>query len=38
VIAFKAAAPTAGLAITTEVAGGVAVSAHAPDAVGDVSS
>ena len=35
-IAFKAAAPTRSLAITTEVAGGVASSTKAPDAVGDV--
>ena len=35
-VAFKAAAPTASLAITTEVAGGVPVSKNAPDAVGDV--
>jgi hypothetical protein len=34
-IAFKAAAPTTSLAITTEVAGGVPVSKNAPDAVGD---
>ena len=37
VVAFKAAGSTAGLAITTEVAGGVAVSEHAPDAVGDLA-
>jgi Anti-sigma-K factor rskA len=36
-IAFKAAVPTASLAITTEVAGGVPVSRNAPDAVGDVA-
>jgi hypothetical protein len=36
-IAFKAAAPTASLAITTEIAGGVPVSRNAPDAVGDVA-
>jgi hypothetical protein len=36
-IAFKAAAPTMSLAITTEVAGGVPVSHNAPDAVGDVA-
>jgi hypothetical protein len=36
-VAFKAAAPTQSLAITTEVAGGVPVSQHAPDAVGDVA-
>ena len=36
-IAFKAAAPTQSLAITTEVAGGVPVSHNAPDAVGDVA-
>jgi len=36
-IAFKAAAPTTSLAITTEVAGGVPVSRNAPDAVGDVA-
>jgi hypothetical protein len=35
-VAFKAAVPTQSLAITTEVAGGVASSEHAPDAVGDV--
>ena len=35
-VAFKAAAPTTSLAITTEVAGGVPVSQNAPDAVGDV--
>ena len=35
-IAFKAAAPTTTLAITTEVAGGVPVSRNAPDAVGDI--
>lgn len=37
VVAFKAAAPTQSLAITTEVAGGVPVSHNAPDAVGDVA-
>jgi Anti-sigma-K factor rskA len=36
-IAFKAAAPTQSLAITTEVAGGVPVSRNAPDAVGDIT-
>jgi hypothetical protein len=36
-VAFKAAVPTASLAITTEVAGGVPVSRNAPDAVGDVA-
>ncbi len=36
-IAFKAAAPTQSLAITTEVSGGVPVSHNAPDAVGDVA-
>jgi anti-sigma factor RsiW len=36
-VAFKAAAPTRSLAITTEVAGGVPVSQHAPDAVGDIA-
>ena len=36
-IAFKAAAPTQSLAITTEVAGGVPVSHNAPDAVGDIA-
>ena len=36
VVAFKAAAPTQSLAITTEAAGGVPVSHNAPDAVGDV--
>jgi len=36
-VAFKAAAPTQSLAITTEVAGGVPVSRNAPDAVGDVA-
>jgi anti-sigma-K factor RskA len=36
-VAFKAAAPTQSLAITTEVAGGVPVSQNAPDAVGDVA-
>jgi hypothetical protein len=36
-VAFKAAAPTTSLAITTEVAGGVPVSHNAPDAVGDVA-
>jgi hypothetical protein len=36
-IAFKAAAPTTSLAITTEVAGGVPVSKNAPDAVGDIA-
>ena len=36
-VAFKAAAPTQSLAITTEVAGGVPVSHNAPDAVGDVA-
>jgi anti-sigma-K factor RskA len=37
VVAFKAASTTAALAITTEVAGGVAISEHAPDAVGDLA-
>jgi hypothetical protein len=36
-VAFQAALPTQSLAITTEVAGGVAVSRNAPDAVGDVA-
>jgi hypothetical protein len=36
VVAFKAAAPTKRLAITTERAGGVAVTGNAPDAAGDV--
>jgi Anti-sigma-K factor rskA len=36
-IAFKAAAPTQSLAITTELAGGVPVSRNAPDAVGDIT-
>jgi anti-sigma factor RsiW len=36
-VAFKAAAPTQSLAITTEAAGGVPVSHNAPDAVGDVA-
>jgi Anti-sigma-K factor rskA len=36
-VAFKAAAPTQSLAITTEVAGGVPVSRNAPDAVGDIA-
>jgi hypothetical protein len=36
-VAFRAAAPTTSLAITTEVAGGVPVSRNAPDAVGDVA-
>jgi hypothetical protein len=36
VVAFKAAGPTEGLAITTEVAGGVPVSRNSPDAVGDI--
>lgn len=36
-VAFKAAAPTTSLAITTEVAGGVPVSRNAPDAVGDIA-
>jgi hypothetical protein len=36
-VAFKAAAPTTSLAITTEVAGGVPASKNAPDAVGDVA-
>jgi hypothetical protein len=36
-IAFKAAAPTTSLAITTEVAGGVPASKNAPDAVGDIA-
>jgi hypothetical protein len=36
-VAFEAAAPTKALAITTEVAGGVPVSHHAPDAAGNVS-
>jgi Anti-sigma-K factor rskA, C-terminal/Anti-sigma-K factor RskA, N-terminal domain len=36
VVAFKSAAGTAALAISTEVAGGVAVSTHAPDAAGDL--
>jgi anti-sigma-K factor RskA len=35
-VAFHAAVPTQSLAITTEAAGGVPVSHHAPDAVGDV--
>jgi anti-sigma-K factor RskA len=35
-VAFQAAMPTQSLAITTEAAGGVPVSQHAPDAVGDV--
>jgi hypothetical protein len=35
-VAFKAAGPTQSLAITTEVAGGVPVSHHAPDAAGDI--
>ncbi len=35
-VAFKAAVPTQSLAITTEIAGGVASSTAAPDAVGDV--
>jgi len=37
IIAFKAAAPTQRLAITTEAAGGVPVSHNTPDAVGDIS-
>jgi len=36
-VAFKAAAPTTSLAITTEVAGGVPASKNAPDAVGDIA-
>jgi anti-sigma factor RsiW len=36
-VAFQAALPTQSLAITTEVAGGVAVSRNAPDAVGDIA-
>ena len=36
-VAFKAAAPTQSLAITTEVAGGVPVTRNAPDAVGDIA-
>jgi anti-sigma-K factor RskA len=36
-VAFKAAAPTTSLAITTEVAGGVPVTRNAPDAVGDLA-
>ncbi len=36
-VAFKAATPTARLAITTEVAGGVPVTRKTPDAVGDVA-
>jgi Anti-sigma-K factor rskA, C-terminal/Anti-sigma-K factor RskA, N-terminal domain len=36
IVAFKAAARTAALAISTEVAGGVAVITHAPDAAGDL--
>jgi Anti-sigma-K factor rskA, C-terminal len=35
-VAFAAAVPTQTLAITTEVAGGVPVSRHAPDVVGKV--
>jgi anti-sigma factor RsiW len=37
VVAFKVAGDPLGLAITTEVAGGVAVSAQTPDAVGNLS-
>jgi len=37
-VAFHAAVPTQSLAITTEVAGGVAAPRSAPDAVGDVVS
>jgi hypothetical protein len=36
-VAFKVAAPTQSLAITTEVAGGVPVSRNSPEAVGDVA-